>query len=70
MGFTNAAEVMQSQRRAEARNDKKGDPPAEQAGKDAAEQRRKSWCRRSGNHGERQSPAKRLAVEQVTRDGA
>ncbi len=61
---------MQREHHAECRNDKEGDPPAEQAGKDTAEQRRKARRSRPGNHGQRQSPAERLAVEEVTCDGA
>ena len=70
MRFADAAEIVQREHHAECRNDKEGDPPAEQAVKDTAEQRRKARRSRPGDHGQRQSPAERLAVEQVTCDGA
>jgi hypothetical protein len=67
--FANAAQVVASERHAECRNDHEGDPPAGQAGKDTAEQRRKAGSRRPRNHGQRQSPPERLAVKEITRDG-
>jgi hypothetical protein len=70
MRFPNAAEIVQSEYHPKCHNDKEDHPPAEQAGKDTAEQRRKARRSRPRNHGQRQSPAERLAVKEVTRDGA
>ena len=61
---------MQREHHAKCRNDEEGDPPAEQAVKRTSEQRRKARRSRPGDHGQRQSPRERLAVEQVTCDGA
>jgi hypothetical protein len=61
---------MQRERHAERCDDEEGHPPTKQAAKRASEQRRKARRSRSGNHGQRQSPCERLAVEQVTCDGA
>src|SRR5687767_6784045 len=70
MSFAGARRIMQREHHPKRRNDEEGDPPAEQAVKHTSEQRRKARCSRPGDHGQRQSPRQRLAVEQVTCDGA
>jgi hypothetical protein len=69
MGLADARQIERGERHAEQRHDDEGDPPAEKAGEDAAEQGREPRRSRPDDHGQRQRPPERLAVEEVARDG-